>query len=253
MEPTLGYKFEINAYTPATLPMARLAEYMADLAKLLGFRDNVHFSHLEEGSSVLAYKIDRETAIEVRERVAKADAGVGPFDAVQAIQNINKRLIEDRTDGYIREDRGAEIIRFPGYQSPLIEEPAIKTPMQPDTLDGVVQRIGRLSGGLASVLLETHDSQVFACRTYKGTARKLAHHIFSSEVRLTGYARWHRSPRGRWALNEFFIQDFEVLKDEKLSDVIAELHRVEGSEWMKVDDPWQELANIRGSSKEDYQ
>ena len=30
------YRFSIDAYTPATMPMARLAEYMAQLALILG-------------------------------------------------------------------------------------------------------------------------------------------------------------------------------------------------------------------------
>jgi hypothetical protein len=30
------YRFKIGAYTPQTMPMARLAEYMAELAVLLG-------------------------------------------------------------------------------------------------------------------------------------------------------------------------------------------------------------------------
>ncbi|MFZ0864037.1 MAG: hypothetical protein ABR881_23780 [Candidatus Sulfotelmatobacter sp.] len=30
------YRFEIDAFTPATIPMARLAEYVSDLAKIFG-------------------------------------------------------------------------------------------------------------------------------------------------------------------------------------------------------------------------
>jgi len=39
-------EFVIDAYSPETLPMSRLAEYMAQLATLLGEKDHVHFVEL---------------------------------------------------------------------------------------------------------------------------------------------------------------------------------------------------------------
>lgn len=249
MEPNLEYRFVINAYTPATLPMARLAEYMADLAKLLGSKENIHFSHLETGSSVVAYKVDFDAAIVVTDRIARTRAGDGPQEANQAVQSINKRLVEDKTDGAIKAIGGAEVIAFPGYRLGEIRDVIIKSPPQPDSLDGVVQRIGRL-GRDASILLESNDGGIFACKTRKDTARKLALHIFGAEVRLRGFARWHRTTSGQWALDEFFIQDFEVLEDSSLSSVVAELHRVTGSGWADIEAPWLELAELRGYERD---
>ena len=37
------YRFKIDAYTPQTMPLVRLAEYMAELAQLLGEPTAVHF------------------------------------------------------------------------------------------------------------------------------------------------------------------------------------------------------------------
>ena len=47
------YRFVIDALSPDSLPMARLAEYMGELARLLGRPDQVHFERLEGGSTVL--------------------------------------------------------------------------------------------------------------------------------------------------------------------------------------------------------
>jgi hypothetical protein len=44
------YRLKIDVYTPATIPMARLAEYMQEFAVLLGEAKSVHFVRLEEGS-----------------------------------------------------------------------------------------------------------------------------------------------------------------------------------------------------------
>ena len=44
------YRFVIDACNPDTLPMSRLAEYMGELARLLGSPDQVHFVRLEGGA-----------------------------------------------------------------------------------------------------------------------------------------------------------------------------------------------------------
>ena len=56
------YRFIIDPYSPGTLPMARLAAYMGELARLLGRLDKVHFVRLEEGSTVLVQRVEPEAA-----------------------------------------------------------------------------------------------------------------------------------------------------------------------------------------------
>jgi hypothetical protein len=45
------YRFHIDAFTPASMPMVHLAEYMAALAAFLGQVERVHFVRLEGGST----------------------------------------------------------------------------------------------------------------------------------------------------------------------------------------------------------
>ena len=45
------YELHIDAFTPASIPMSRLAEYMADFAVLLGHQEHVHFDKLKPGGS----------------------------------------------------------------------------------------------------------------------------------------------------------------------------------------------------------
>ena len=47
MDEKRQYRLRIDAFSVENLPMARLAEYMTELAKLLGEREHVHFAHLE--------------------------------------------------------------------------------------------------------------------------------------------------------------------------------------------------------------
>ena len=71
-------EFVINAYSPETFPMARLAEYMAELAALLGEQGEVHFLRLEGGSSKMVQSVESEALPKVKQRIAAARAGDAP-------------------------------------------------------------------------------------------------------------------------------------------------------------------------------
>ncbi len=113
------YRFKIDAYTPETFPMARLAAYMGDLAVLLGEKEHVHFVRLEPGSTVLVQRIDRESAPRVRDRIRalRPSEGQGAGDALSAFKAIDRRLAEDNATGELCGDGGAQIIRFPAASS----------------------------------------------------------------------------------------------------------------------------------------
>jgi len=46
------FDFRMSALKPETLPMARLAEYLARLAVLFGHQDQVYFSKVRKGSAI---------------------------------------------------------------------------------------------------------------------------------------------------------------------------------------------------------
>src|SRR6202142_3266166 len=98
------YRLVIDAYTPETMPMGRLAEYMADLAAILGERAAVHFVGLEASSTVLVHKVETEAVPKVQERVALAKRGDGPPDAINGIRNLNRRLREDAGSAVLLEE-----------------------------------------------------------------------------------------------------------------------------------------------------
>lgn len=250
MDEGRSYVFKIDAFTPETIPMDRLAAYMADLAKLLGNRERVHFLAIQSGSAELKYRVDEDATTDAYVRVRAAGAGTGPKDALQAFHALSRKLAEDESAGAIQEVGGAEILRFPDRRPEPQEE--LKSFGQLESLDGVVQRVARL-GKEASVTVETRDGQSLVAKTLKDTARRLARHIFGPEVRLHGYGTWKRTRDGVWILSEFRIRDFDVLRDTPLSDVIAELHAVQGSEWPTLRDPWGALDELRRDDPETTQ
>ena len=139
-------------------------------------------------------------------------------------------------------DPKTEIIRFPGRED--IELVTFGAFNQEGSLDGIVIRVG---GKQESVPIHLQSGQVFytTCEATRNLAKLLAHHIFSSEIRVYGTGRWYRSEDGRWVLERFRISSFEVLRDAPLSSVVAGLRQVKGSEWETLSDPWGELEKIR--------
>jgi hypothetical protein len=94
------YRFRIaDRLTPQTLPMERLAEYMAAFAKLLGEQNNVHFQSIEPSSAILVAVIDTPAQPKIRERVVAVRDGHGPSDARKAFADLDEMLWKDNATG----------------------------------------------------------------------------------------------------------------------------------------------------------
>src|SRR4051794_31912399 len=113
--------FYIDAYSPETIPMAKLAEYMADFAALLGRDNAVHFGGLASGSTKLAAVVEYEDVPKVATRLGDLRRGNAAKDAVKVFDAIDTRLANDNATGriYIESQEGlAELLAFPGRTRP---------------------------------------------------------------------------------------------------------------------------------------
>lgn len=235
------YFLRISAFTPDTIPLARLAEYMTELATLLGHEKGVHFVRLDVGSTVIVNRVDDEEQPQVRDRLALIRRGQGPADGKKAFTDIDRMLAQDNAVGSLCAGRNAEIIRFPGRDRP---KPVDYGPItQRGSLDGIPIRIGG-KDETVSILLEDGD-RLHKCRTDHEQARKLAHHLFDRVVRVHGSGQWRRMADGVWHLERFTIASFEILDDSPLSDVIARLRSVPDCGWKDTDDPLAGLHRLR--------
>lgn len=241
------YRFEIGAYTPETLPMARLAEYVADLAALLGSQEHVHFVRLDAGSSVIVHEVDDEAADAVEERAYLAARGHGTAEVIRAFDALKNRLGEDRASGILRDEAGAEIIAFPGGEALLSVELGhvdYGPVTQAGSIDGVLVRIGG-SGDPAFATLEDGARRYSRIAVSRELAKKLRDYLYEGTVRIYGNGRWQRSHDGQWELERFTATHFDALDDAPLSEVIKRLQSVEGSGWKEVEDPIAELLRSR--------
>jgi hypothetical protein len=220
--PGAEYRLVIDAYTPEKMPMARLAEYMKQLAEILGEPAAVHFAGLEKGSTVLVSKVETEAVPKVRQRVVSVRRREGPSDGIRAFKAINRLLREDNAVASLKEyANSATIIRFPGREEAEEAFPAVR---QQGSIDGVVVRVGG-TDDTAHVTLESEGRQVAGCYTTREIAKDLAHRLFEP-VRLFGRGRWTRDADGNWSLLDFKIESFEPLVSTTLSDAVEELRRV---------------------------
>lgn len=206
------YELHIDAFSPATIPMARLSEYMADFAALLGHEEHVHFEKLSAGSVAIVSRVEPVAEAKVQRRLEEARYGTAPKAAMEALSAIDDKLAADNAAGSIR--RGdTKIIEFPGRNRPV--ESSLGPIIQPGTLDGEVIQVGGRDETI-NVHIKSGD-EFYRCITTKTIARRLAQHIFGPPVRLRGKGIWSRSESGQWKLHRFDIESFELLDETPLS------------------------------------
>lgn len=237
------YRFRIaDSYTPQTLPMERLADYVAAFAKLLGEKENVHFHGIETGSAVLVATIDVPAQPKVRDRLIALRDGHGPTDAQRAFADLDELLRKDNATGTVSSDTGAVVIPFPGRSRP---EPMAYGPIRQDgTIDGQLIRIG---GKDETVPVHLRDGAVIhtGLNCTPEIARKMAQHFGGPILRVHGKGTWFRTGNGEWELKGFRISDFEILDDARLLTVVDKLRKVEGSDWRGLPDPVRVLLEER--------
>ena len=235
------YRFVIEAYSPETMPMSRLAEYMTDLARIFGENEHVHFVRLEHGSTVLVQAVEPEVEPKMRSRLRAITNGEPPEDAASAFRSLNGRLAADSATGSLQDGDGAEVIRFPCGEQPQNVNYGPYT----DMLDGILIRIGGRDDTVP-VHLKDNDT-IHMCDTTRSIAKNLAPYLYGPVLRVHGDARWERNSDGQWLLRRFSIEKFEELEDIPVSEVVDRLRRIEGSNWKNIEDPAGELQRLRDS------
>lgn len=226
MSDGVEYRLKIEAYTPDTIPMERLAEYLAELAQMIGERTSVHFVRLDTGSTSVIHRIDREAIPKVTSRTASVRRGIGPRDSVRAYRRINRMLRDDNGSAVWKEEKTeVPIIVFPGKDDAVEQVTGIA---QRGSIDGEVIRVGGLQN-IVPITLKCEQEEIFGCWANKHVAKSIGRRLFDP-VRLFGRGRWNRSGEGQWKLDIFRVESFEPLRDVPLSKALNELRAIQ-TEW----------------------
>lgn len=243
--------FYIDAYSPESIPMAKLAEYMADFAALLGRENAVHFAGLQKGSTKIAARVEYEDFPKVTTRLNEIRRGNPTKDAAKVFEQIDDRLANDNAVGRIfvegAEEEAAALLAFPGRTRP---KPQSYGPFnQEGHLDGILISVGGKDESI-SLRLQNGETTYTNCDTTRHIARELGKHLFEP-LRIHGTGRWLREASGKWTLLRFRVHRFDVLAADSLRDTVSALRAVRGSGWKEITDPLAELESLRRDDEDE--
>jgi hypothetical protein len=234
------YRFEIDAFTPETIPLNRLAQYLCDLAQIMGESANVHLNRIDPGSTVPVICVDWEAEPKVRERIRAVKFNEGSPAALRAYAEINKRLLEDNANGALIDPGKSKVIYFPGRDS--ANQPEFGPIRQTAVFQGIPIKVG---GERDTVPVHLEDGEeIHIVDASRRVAKQIATHLFASVVRVEGKGRWIRERTGEWKMLDFYVSDFDVLKEGNIRSDLERLRAIPAA-WKDSDDPLAELMAIR--------
>lgn len=241
------FHLHIDAFTPATIPMARLAEYMTDLAVLLGNFDGVHFMRVEEeGSTGLVTFVEDEIVPKVLTRLHAVRTNEAPDEVLRARGRLDDKLADDNASAVLTGPDHDKIIEFLG-KNRLVQE-TYGPFNQQGSIDGTLVYIGGIDETAHADLEE--GNRIHHCQMGRELAKRLCPYLYGETVRVFGLGRWHRTEEGEWTMDKFTASDFKPLNESTFSDTIDRLRKIEGNAWKKVRDPLSELRRLRHGTED---
>jgi hypothetical protein len=238
----IEYRFVLDAYTPETIPQAKLAQYLADLSELYGEQRCVHFVKVDSSSLAIVSAVEADADMEVSDRLRHADSDAASPDVKKAYQSLTKLISDDGGVAYI-EKNSARVLEFPTGQ--LRRQQLAYGPFwQQGHLNGMVILLGGKTDRVSVKILDA-NGETHTCKADRAVAKRLRDFLFSEHpIRVIGQGRWRRETDGRWHLEQFDITDFEQLSDEPLTDTVARLRAIE-ARWKERPDPLAEIEELR--------
>lgn len=229
----IEYVFLIDAFYPETLPMSRLAEYLAQLAKVFGHSEHVHFLRLDRGSAKLLTSVDAVDAPKVETRLNQVRVGDGPKEAMAGFAAIDEMLANDNAIGVLTEvEKDDVVLRFAGRNRPKrLTFPPFR---EQTSIDGQLVSIGGRDA-TAHATLRDGDIIHVGVSMSRDIAREIAQFLYGEPIRLYGSGRFERQADGVWKMNEFRVDRFEKLDDRPIVELLGAIRTLPGNRLMERD------------------
>lgn len=238
------YSLKIKGFTPNTLPLGRLGEYVLALADLIGDDVHVNFERVTKGCAQLKVIIDDDDALIAESRIRLAPSAELGSSQRKGYEKIQSLLMADKTSAAFKPQKGAVILKFPGAPKNLLRLATVK---EAGEISGRIFKIGGRDETIPVSLL-TPDGDIVNCTASVEMAVKLKPYLLTPiDVILTGVGKWKRTESGKWEAIEFKINDYSVMEFDGLEKGIEGI-RAAGSGWDDVADINQELSQLRYGS-----
>jgi hypothetical protein len=233
--------FVIPGYTPETIPLDRLIEYLQQMSAVLGDPENLHLIAVKDGSAAPLFRVPKQAALEIRDRASRVQRGDGTKKQVDAYNRIGRMLRRDSRDA-----GKPALLRYPQAVvleiAPAPEDTGVLSGVrQASTVDGQLISVGGASED-ASLRVQDLDGRIMSGFTAKRALAKELAKLLWEPVRLSGIGQWCRSEEGVWQLERMQVQSYERLEEDSLGVTLERL-RALNIEW--PDDAERRLAEER--------
>lgn len=236
--------FVIPGYTPDTIPLHRLIEYLQQIAAVLGDPENIHLMEVKKGSAEPVLRAPKAVAIGARDKAKRIQRGDGTRRQVDAFNRIGKMLRRDSRDAgapALLRSQSKVVLEIPAAPE---DEGSLNGIRQASSVDGQLIRVGG-AGEIASLQVQDLQGNILSRFTAKRDLAKDLAKLLWEPVRLSGIGLWERTSEGEWRLERMQVQSFERLEDEDLSLVLERMRSLPVV-WPK--DSLERLRDERGAS-----
>lgn len=230
------YKFEIENFSPETMPFGRLVEYYAEIKRMLGHTDGVHLIDVQEGCHASCFKVDARAKNDFEQRLVQIASDTAPRAALRARDTINEMLREDGTRAEFVGSFVGNVIEFPGK---LMDQDVVYTARDAATFVGELYHIAGSDDGVR-LRVSTDDSGVVFCKTSREVGRSIRGFLFE-RVRITGRGLWTRTRNGEWAVRDMTVTEFSPVPKDDLRATLEAVRRLP-IDW--PDDPIAMISDV---------
>ena len=215
------FEFTVPGYTPETMPLDRLLEYLQQLMTILGQPSDLHLVGIERSSTKPVLVMPYHAAVKAKQRARETWEGGGSVKARKAYQKIRRMVSDDGGKPATLATNMGTILEFPGVDLGADQE--IQSMRQATSVSGELLRVGG-DGEFDQILIKDFSGEIISgCFATKDVAKQLAQ-CLHEQVRLNGIASWHRNRSGIWEISRLKVQTFETLETESLSEVLGQIH-----------------------------
>lgn len=237
------FKFTLPGYTPDTMPLNRLMEYLNQLSIVLGSPGDLHLVGIEKGSTRPVLAMRHDVAHRARNNARAVAEGGGSANRRQAFHTIRRMVAEDGGEtAVLKAPKGAVILKFPS--AAIGEDQVVNSLRQNTSIEGTLVRIGGIGDNAQLLIQEMNGNVIAGSAATRPLAQEMARLIYRP-IRVNGLASWHRDEEGKWKITRLLVQSYDALDDRELEEVVAELRAVK-VQW--PDDSLEQLQAMRGQA-----
>lgn len=217
--------FVIPGYTPETIPLGRLIEYLQQMVIILGDPSDLHLIEVLESSARPVLHAPRAVALEARESARRVQLGNGTRRQRSALSRVSGMVRRD-VSGTANEGKPAllkladqVILEIPAA---LDEADFLEGLRQATIIDGELIKVGGAGKEASLQLQDLSGRTVTNLKTTREIAKQLGQLLYET-VRLSGLGIWQRDSEGVWSLNQMQVQSFVKLETEDVKSTLDRL------------------------------